>query len=111
MWRELAPLHEIQSVLIQHREGKWEESWSWAQKVLTQEKYFDTIENTCKKQKDGNKYCFKQKNIAQAVTSLNWFFLVYWNWMLLVQTGSSWLLKLDATSLNWFLLVDKTGCD
>ena len=34
-------------------------------------KIFDTIENTYKKQKDCKKYCFKQKNIAQAVTSSN----------------------------------------
>ena len=110
MWRELAPLHERQSVLIQHREGKWEESWSWAQKLLAQEKYFETIENTYEKQEDCNKYCFKKKNIAQAVTSSNWFCLC-WNWLRLAQTGSTSLLKLDVTSLNWFYLIVETGWD
>ena len=123
MWRELPPLHERQSVLIQHREGKWEESWSWEQKLLVQEKYFDTIENTFKTQQDCNKYCFK-KNIAQAVTSSKWlclcsncFFQVvetgcdllklvfpgWWNWLWLIQTGSYWLIKLVVTGSFWML--------
>ena len=107
MWRELPPLHERQSVLIQHREGKWEASWSWAQKLLAQEKYFDTIENTCKKQKDCNKYCFIQKNIAQAVT--NSTTSVWLNWLWAVPTGSSSLLKLAVTSWKWFFLGDETS--
>ena len=47
--------------------GKWEASPEATCVKLAQEKYFDTIENTFKKQEDCNKYCFKQKNIAQQV--------------------------------------------